>query len=251
MVEPMRTPNPTPSPEALNGLTVEQMTPTEARVLTDEVVADAERLDEKVLRLYEGGAHLALGYSSWHAYATAELQLGKTRSYELLDHGRITRQIADSGIPERPNAGQAVELLRAPEPERVEVWREAVTRTDGRPTAAVVRTVREERAPARLAAVPTAAWSEPTTPAEVRGSEFAQNYVNSSRDVQVARYRHEFAKALSKADDMLTFTPEDVAEQCDEQLVQSIRLLHRQIGDYLGRVEQARTGLRVIQGEGR
>ena len=37
----------------------------QARALTDEVKADVIALWVKLLTLYEGGAHTALGYASW------------------------------------------------------------------------------------------------------------------------------------------------------------------------------------------
>ncbi len=40
------------------------LTALEARQLTEEVKADAQRLWAKLLNRYEGGAHTALGYSS-------------------------------------------------------------------------------------------------------------------------------------------------------------------------------------------
>jgi hypothetical protein len=44
----------------------------EARQLTDEVKVDAQKLWAKLLSLYEGGAHIALGYSSWADYCRQE-----------------------------------------------------------------------------------------------------------------------------------------------------------------------------------
>jgi hypothetical protein len=49
------------------------MSGDDARMLTDEVKKDAAALWDKLLRLYRGGAHLALGYTSWGEYFVAEL----------------------------------------------------------------------------------------------------------------------------------------------------------------------------------
>ena len=43
-----------------------------ARQLTDEVKADAAALWAKLLQLYEGNAHKALGYTSWAKYCRTE-----------------------------------------------------------------------------------------------------------------------------------------------------------------------------------
>jgi hypothetical protein len=50
-----------------------------ARALTDEVTQDAAALWAKLLRLYEGEAHIALGYSSWGAYYEKEFQSSKSQ----------------------------------------------------------------------------------------------------------------------------------------------------------------------------
>jgi hypothetical protein len=56
---------------------------TDARRLTDEVKADAQRLWAKLLCLYQGGAHTALGYTSWANYCENEFHMRKTRAYQL------------------------------------------------------------------------------------------------------------------------------------------------------------------------
>ncbi len=101
----------------------------EARRLTDDIKAQAERLCFMLLEAYEGGAHLALGYSSWGAYFEEEFG-GGSRAYQLLDSGRVVRAVeGHSTIVERsrPNEAQARELaplLRRDEKEMLEVWAE-------------------------------------------------------------------------------------------------------------------------------
>lgn len=55
--------------------------------------ADAQRLWAKLLSLYEGRAHIALGYASWADYCDRELHMGKTRSYQLLQAARVIQQL--------------------------------------------------------------------------------------------------------------------------------------------------------------
>jgi hypothetical protein len=84
----------------------------EARQLTDEVKRDAEALWRKLLRLYQGQAHLALGYVSWHAYCDAEFGFGQSRSYQLLDAGRVLDVLDSTTVEWRPaNEAQARELV--------------------------------------------------------------------------------------------------------------------------------------------
>ena len=125
--------------ELLTGLTAEA-----ARALTDEVKSDAATLWSKLLELYEGGAHTALGYSSWGAYYKVEFGGSRTRGYELLDAGRVDRLVSQSGIPDSTPrsegvANELVPVLRE-DPERVEeVWAEVVEEHGPEPTAVQVR----------------------------------------------------------------------------------------------------------------
>jgi hypothetical protein len=111
---------------------------------------DAERLWRKLAELRDGKADEVLGYKTWHAYCAAEFDIGKSRSYQLLDAGRVARAL-DSTIVERViNEGQARELapLRDDHEAIREVWTEVVA-THSEPTAADVRAAVSRRKPAR------------------------------------------------------------------------------------------------------
>src|SRR5438067_2376914 len=47
----------------------------------------------RLLRLYEGCAHTALGYASWSDYCAAEFDVGKSRAYQLLAAGRVAAEL--------------------------------------------------------------------------------------------------------------------------------------------------------------
>jgi hypothetical protein len=121
---------------------------TEARRLTDEVKADAQRLWAKLLNLYEGRAHIALGYNSWAEYCQQEFKMGKTRSYQLLQAAQVINQFTKvdspkviSQVPESERiARELVPLLGNPEA-LDEAWNEAVETAGGVPTAQTVREV--------------------------------------------------------------------------------------------------------------
>jgi len=120
---------------------VSALSKDEARSLTDEVKHDAERLWRKLVELYDGGAHRALGYSSWGAYFKAEFGGSQSRGYQLLDAGRALELVAQSttvdSLPR--NEAQARELaplLDRPDELR-EAWADASA--NGEPTALKVR----------------------------------------------------------------------------------------------------------------
>ena len=112
----------------------------EARSLTDEVKQDAERLWRKLVELYDGKAHVTLGYSSWGDYFEAEFGGTRSKAYQLLSAGRVMRELAPVSDL-RLNHEQARELaplLDEPDALR-EAWAEASA--NGTPTAAEVRDV--------------------------------------------------------------------------------------------------------------
>src|SRR5579884_1573760 len=85
----------------------------------------------KLLELYEGGAHRALGYSSWGAYYEAEFGASKSEGYRLLDAARVVESIPNVGNglprPQTVHHAQALVPVLRDNPERVEeVWAEVV-----------------------------------------------------------------------------------------------------------------------------
>lgn len=121
----------------------------EARSLTDEVKLDAERLWRKLVELYDGGAHLSLGYASWGSYFKTEFGGSERHAYRLLDSGRVLDQIRASDQLVTPRtesqARELAPLLKQPEQLR-EAWAEVVD-LHPEPTAAQVREVVQQRLP--------------------------------------------------------------------------------------------------------
>jgi VRR-NUC domain len=129
----------------VNEALVPVLGPSEARRLTNEVKRDAEALWRKLVELYDGGAHTALGYSSWGAYFEVEFGQSGRRGYQLLDAGRVLESV-NHGSTAPPNERQAREL--APlldEPEQLrETWAE-VRELQAEPTAANVHEAVEKK----------------------------------------------------------------------------------------------------------
>lgn len=125
------------------------LSPAEARVLTDEVKSDAAALWAKLLRLYEGGAHTALGYSSWGAYYAAEFGRSKSDAYRLLDAAGVVQAlqspIGEQGYtPSESVARELVPVLKDDAASVEEVWAEAVEEHGPEPTAKQVRGIARE-----------------------------------------------------------------------------------------------------------
>jgi hypothetical protein len=125
------------------------LTAIDARRLTDEVKADAQKLWAKLLYLYQSGAHIALGYSSWAAYCEQEFRIGNRQAYRLLQAAQVVHQLSGecpmghsvqvtSQVPESERiARELVPLLSNPQA-LDETWNEAVVEANGVPTAQAV-----------------------------------------------------------------------------------------------------------------
>jgi hypothetical protein len=70
-----------------------------ARALTEKIKSAANNFSLLLLEAQERQAWVALGYRTWERYVRQEFGLSRTRSYELLDHGRLIRAIqATTGV---------------------------------------------------------------------------------------------------------------------------------------------------------
>jgi len=133
--------------DVTEALTTRRLTAEKARELTEEVKANAAALWRKLLRLHQGEAHLALGYSSWGEYHAAEFGGSYSHSYKLLDAGRVLEAIETRSSIEDLPANEVVAralapVLRASGPKVVaEVWEEAVEEHGPTPTHRDVRKV--------------------------------------------------------------------------------------------------------------
>jgi hypothetical protein len=80
------------------------LTETEARTLTNKIKAGVSAVSVLLLEAHDRRAWSVLGYDTWEEYVRGELNLSRSRSYELLDHAVVMRSIQAaaemSGIPD-------------------------------------------------------------------------------------------------------------------------------------------------------
>jgi hypothetical protein len=151
-----------------------QLSRDDARAMTDEIKYDAEQLWLKLVELYNGGAHRALGYRSWRAYCAAEFQMGEKAAYRLLGagqvmddlHSGVRSEVRPNGQTSRPPLPTSEAVARELRPVHGEhgpaavreAWEQAVQEFGPKPTAAQVRdVVQREGAPPKPPR-PTPSW---------------------------------------------------------------------------------------------
>ena len=137
--------------------------PEEARSLTDRIKARSEELWHLLLEAYEGGAHTALGYSSWGAYFEDEFGGSSRHGYRLLDAGRVAKAIESSDravthrIPTEFEARELAPIAKQDPEEAAELWGDVVE--EARQTGEGV-TAEKVRARVQERKEPSAPWSE-------------------------------------------------------------------------------------------
>lgn len=72
-----------------------RMNRSEAQALTAQIRSTATGLWRLVAEAYDRKAWQAMGYSGWKEYAELELQMSESRSYQLVDTGRVMRAIGE------------------------------------------------------------------------------------------------------------------------------------------------------------
>lgn len=70
------------------------MTKGEAKALTDRIHQAVDGLGALVEQAHDRGAWKALSYATWEAYVKAEFGFTRQRSYQLLDQGRVAKELA-------------------------------------------------------------------------------------------------------------------------------------------------------------
>jgi len=106
-------------------------------------------------------------HATFEDYCRERWGFSDRRASQFIEAASVVPKILGTGLPVPVVESQARALAAVPEPERAEVWREAVERTEGRPTAKVVREVAEERTAPTQTPGPAAA---PTVPVAGPGS---------------------------------------------------------------------------------
>lgn len=93
----------------------------EARDLTDRIRSTAEDLWALLLEAHDRRAWRVLGYGTWAEYVHTEFGMSRSRSYEVLDQGKVIRAIEGASDVRVPGQGITAEAARDLKPELPEV----------------------------------------------------------------------------------------------------------------------------------
>jgi hypothetical protein len=184
----------------------------------------------KVLDLYERGAHIALNYSSWGEYWATEFGVSGARGEQLVRAGRVARELERAGLPLPANdltARQLLPVLRSAPDELAPLWERALEQ-HGKPNA---RQVKAMVAPYRRERDNTGASAAQTRRAHTKR---ARNVVAHSLDeartaAEAASAGLEAALATEPSETMRDSWAHD-ARSCAQLFAELARRLHREGG---------------------
>lgn len=147
--------------------TMTPLTASEARDLTDHINATAGELWVLLMEAYNRRAWVALGYSNWRDYATAEFNMSKSHAYRLLDQARVITAIQEAAGDDFSPIGEiSLEASRDIKPALPEVTKEIRARVERgeEPTEAVRQVVEQKREERKAAKSEPATSSRPAPP---------------------------------------------------------------------------------------
>jgi hypothetical protein len=124
------------------------LTEGEARDLTDRIKVASRRTCFLLLEAHERRAWASLGYRTWENYVRSEFDQSRSRSYQLLDQGRVIRTLEEAAGVSRilDISALAAEQLKPHLPKVTEVLRARVAGVPVERRAALINTaVREQR----------------------------------------------------------------------------------------------------------
>lgn len=171
-------------------------TVAQAQAITAAIKGTADRLWMLLEQAHDRRAWAALGYSTWEKYVTSEFNISRSRSYQILDLGHVTRAI-ESALPVGVDAPVMLNErdARILKPHLDDVVQEIAERTDGvddpqqvsQVITDVVAEVRDYHASSKAtgvdASVPLAQMLGPRGDWDVPGAGDAAVEVDSDADV--------------------------------------------------------------------
>jgi hypothetical protein len=147
------------------------LTEAEARDLTDRIKVASRRTCFLLLEAHERRAWAPLGYRTWEQYVRTEFDLSRSRSYQLLDQGRVIRTLEEAAGVSRilDISAFAAEQLKPQLPKVTEVLRSRTSAVPEEGRAALAAMVIREQ---RLAIVARNRTRAPRSAARSAGAFF-------------------------------------------------------------------------------
>lgn len=200
-------------------------------------------------RIHDGNLY-RLAFGSFADYCERKWNISRSRAFQLMGAAEVASTMVDSNpdLPAITSERQARELASVPPSERADVYRDAIDRTGGAPTAAAIRDAREERQAPQLGRIRPIARPMPTVPATPvqNAVDFAKE-MNPDPDRDYAPWRAKFMAAIAGSFRTTQFSDEDIVAFATDDLVEEYGRMARAFGDRHAEIVAARTKLATVR----
>lgn len=194
-------------------------------------------------------------HRTFEDYCQATWSITSRSVRRMIDAAAVVEVLEDQSGPIGPvpaNEAQARELapLRE-EPEKLrEVWRHANEATGGKPTAADVRTAREQLRTLPPPAPVLASTPDETSERPIGGASPPSPELLGGPTSRIANaeYVHNFLRSLRRGADWVTFDAERLAQMLDADELRILEMHAATAERFVEQVRRARRGLKVING---
>jgi hypothetical protein len=202
-----------------------------------------------LMRVRDGRLYRAR-FKTFEDYCDQRWSISRPRAYQLMEAASVVSTVVDKApdLPAPSNERQVRELAKVPEPERAKVWRETVERTEGKPTAAAVQAVREERAPAPAATTflapvpesPRADQAAPTDPEQLV-AQAVDRHLGPDREAPKREIQIAFLDALGDCMRVTQYQADEIAGALDDDCMKQLALTVDSLLRFQDRVISARS----------
>lgn len=168
-------------------------------------------------------------HETFEDYCRDRWNMSRFYAHRLIDAADVVTSLPIGNTAPPTNEAQARALAAVPTEKRAEVWRQAVEETGGKPTAAVVTAISKPK-PVIGVDLETGEITDPVA-----------EFVATDPSIQDAQYRARLARAVSQVrNDLLTFTADRVAEVSEDEHIEAIQWLTRDVANWADSVIAAR-----------
>lgn len=203
-------------------------------------------------------------FDTFEDYCQQRWGFDRTRAQNFITAARVVLEISNTDTPAPTRESQARELAKVPTSDRADVWRETVECTNGKPTAAAVKAVLEQRTkpstPASAAPDPEpvaepqpalAPTLVPAPPVEPSDADLDAS-LDAAMNNHDARFRANFSAARARGADLWSFDLDRIAELYSANYDHDLKHFTDQMRRWCDQVDmecrRRRSGLRVISG---
>lgn len=229
----------------VNTETGEVIAYADVRTSVDNAKASLEEAANEIVWQIENHVWTALGYADWNEMREAEYG-GAAFLVPRADRSELVTRMRKAGLTQQDIASTAGVSVGT-----VNGDLKFSSENEAAATEPIINSRGQSRPAAYARPSSPVAESEPTAEEAVESTPRIdlEEFIKADRNVQLTSWRRSFMTHIKRAIEITLFTPEDVAEKADVELIDELERLSKDLANYVARVKAKRpTRLTAIRG---